>query len=207
MADLWTLVAAERGALADDLAGLTPEQWDSPSLCPGWTVRHIVAHLTAAASTSPGAFAAQFAKAGFNFDKYANAAIARRLGVDTAATLADFRAVQGSTTAPPGPKATWIGEVVVHSEDIRRPLGIGHRYDPDALRSAADFYKGSNTLIGAKNRIAGLGLRATDQDWSTGTGPGVEGPLLSLVVAMTGRESHVDDLTGDGVETLRGRCR
>lgn len=123
MADLWTLVAAERGALSDDLAGLTPEQWGSPSLCPGWTVRHIVAHLTAAASTSPGAFVAQFARAGFNFDKYANAAIARRLGGDTAATLAGFRAVQGSTTAPPGPKPTWIGEVVVHSEDIRRPLG------------------------------------------------------------------------------------
>lgn len=207
MADLWTLVAAERGALSDDLAGLTPEQWGSPSLCPGWTVRHIVAHLTAAASTTPLAFVSQFAKAGFNFDKYANAAIARRLGADTAATLAGFRAVQGSTTAPPGPKPTWIGEVVVHSEDIRRPLGIRHRYDADALRAAADFYKGSNTLIGAKNRIAGLGLRATDQDWSTGTGLGVEGPLLSLVVAMTGRESHVDDLTGEGVETLRSRCR
>jgi uncharacterized protein (TIGR03083 family) len=207
MADLWTLVATERGALADDLTGLTPEQWGTPSLCPGWTVRHIVAHLTAAASTSPGAFVTQFARAGFNFDKYANAAIARRLGSDPAATLAGFRAVQGSTTSPPGPKPTWIGEVVVHSEDIRRPLGISHSYDPGALRAAADFYKGSNTLIGAKNRIAGLGLRATDQDWSTGTGPGVQGPLLSLVVAMTGRESHVDDLTGEGVETLRSRCR
>lgn len=207
MADLWTLVAAERGALADDLTGLTPEQWSSTSLCPDWTVRHVVAHLTAAASTSPGAFVAQFAKAGFNFDKYANAGIARRLGSDIGATLAGFRAVKGSTTAPPGPKATWIGEVVVHSEDIRRPLGLSHDYDPEALRATADFYKGSNTLIGAKNRIAGLALRATDQDWSTGSGPAVEGPLVSLVVAMTGRESVVDDLTGEGVETLRARCR
>lgn len=206
MADLWALVAAERGSLADDLAGLSAQQWSSPSLCPGWTVRHIVAHLTAAASTSPAAFMAQFAKAGFNFDKYANAAIERRLGADTGATLAGFRAVQGSTTAPPGPKPTWIGEVVVHSEDIRRPLGITHRYDPEALRAAADFYKGSNTLIGAKNRIAGLSLRATDQDWSTGTGPSVQGPLLSLLVAMTGRVSHVDDLSGEGSETLRSRC-
>ena len=95
----------------------------------------------------------------------------------------------------------------MHSEDIRRPLAIPHIYDADALRAAANFYKGSNTLIGAKNRIAGLGLRATDQDWSAGTGAGVEGPLLSLVVAMTGRESHVDDLTGEGVETLRSRSR
>jgi uncharacterized protein (TIGR03083 family) len=206
MADLWTLIAAERGALADDLAGLTPEQWASPSLCSDWTVRDIVAHLTSAASTSPAAFFAQFAQAGFNFDKYANAGISRRLGADTDATLAGFRAVQGSRTSPPGPKPTWIGEVVVHAEDIRRPLGIAHGYDPDAVREAADFYKGSNTLIGAKNRIAGLTLRATDLDWSTGTGPVVEGPMRSLVVAMTGRGSPVDELSGEGVETLRSRC-
>ncbi len=206
MADLWTLVAAERGALADDLADLTPDQWGTTSLCPDWTVRHVVAHLTAAASTSPGAFVAQFAGAGFNFDKYANAGIARRLGTDPGATLAGFRAVQGSTTAPPGPKGTWIGEVVVHSEDIRRPLGISHAYDPEALRLAADFYKGSNTLIGAKNRIDGLTLRATDLDWSTGDGPAVEGPMASLVAAMTGRRAPVDDLSGEGVEVLRSRC-
>lgn len=207
MTDLWTLVAAERGVLADDVAGLTPEQWASRSLCPDWTVRDIVAHLTAAASTSPGAFFGQFAKAGFNFDKYANAGLSRQLGADTDATLAGFRAVQGSKTSPPGPKPTWLGEVVVHAEDIRRTLGIAHSYDPEAVREVADFYKGSNTLIGAKNRIAGLALKATDQDWSNGTGPAVEGPLLSLVMAMTGRKAHVDDLTGEGVERLRSRCQ
>jgi len=106
MTDLWTLVAAERGVLADDVAGLTPEQWASRSLCPDWTVRDIVAHLTSAASTSPGAFFGQFAKAGFNFDKYANAGLSRQLGADTDATLAGFRAVQGSKTSPPGPKPT-----------------------------------------------------------------------------------------------------
>ncbi len=206
MTDLWTLVAAERGALADDVAGLTPEQWASRSLCPDWTVRDIVAHLTAAASTSPAAFIGQFAMAGFSFDKYAKAGLSRQLGTDTGVTLAGFRAVQGSKTSPPGPKPTWLGEVVVHAEDIRRPLGIAHGYDPAAVRKVADFYQGSNTLIGAKNRIAGLALIATDQDWSHGTGPAVEGPLLSLVMAMTGRKAHVEDLTGDGVERLRGRC-
>jgi uncharacterized protein (TIGR03083 family) len=204
--DLWTLVSVERGALADDLGSLTPEQWASRSLCPDWTVRDLVAHLTAAASTSPGAFFMQFAKAGFNFDKYANAGLARRLGHDTDDTLAGFRAVKGSRTSPPGPKATWLGEVVVHAEDIRWPLGIAHSYNPDAVREVAEFYRRSNTLIGAKNRVAGLALKASDQDWSNGTGPTVVGPLLSLVMAMTGRRAHVDDLTGEGVETLRARC-
>ena len=170
MTDLWTLVATERGVLGDDVAVLTPEQWGGQSLCSGWTVRNIIAHLTAAASTSPGAFLGQFAKAGFNFDRYANTGLSRRLGTDAVETLAGFRAVQGSRTSPPGPKPTWLGEVVVHAEDIRRPIVIAHRYDPDAVRAVADFYKGSNTLIGAKNRIAGLTLKATDQNWSTGTG-------------------------------------
>ena len=207
MTDLWTLVAAERGALANDVAGLTPEQWASRSLCPDWTVRDVVAHLAAAASTSPVSFFGQFVKAGFNFDRYANAGLSQRLGADTDATLANFRAVQSSKTAPPGPKPTWLGEVIVHAEDIRRPQAIAHSYNPEAVREVADFYKGSNTLIGAKNRIDGLALQATDQDWSHGAGQTVEGPLLSLVMAMTGRRAHVADLTGEGVEKLASRCR
>jgi len=70
----------------------------------------------------------------------------------------------------------------------------------------ADFYKGSNLLIGSKNRIASLTLRATDTDWSYGTGPEVSGPILSLVMAMTGRKAAIDDLEGDGVATLRARA-
>ena len=205
MTELWTLVAAERGALADDLTDLTPDQWATRSLCPDWTVRDIVAHLTAAASTSPGAFIGQFAKARFDFDAYANAGLTRRLGADSAATLAGFRAVQHSTTSPPGPKPTWLGEVVVHAEDIRRPLGMSHRYPAGALGAAADFYKGSNTLIGAKNRIAGLTLRATDQDWSWGAGAELAGPSEALAMAVGGRSVALDDLAGEGVETLRAR--
>jgi len=203
--DQWSLVAAERGAIADDVAGLRPEQWATATLCPSWTVRDVVAHMTATGSLNPGTFLVRFATTGFNFEKFVNGEIRKHLGSDSGATLAAFRAVQNSTSAPPGPKASWLGEVVVHSEDIRRPLGISHAYDPAAIRQAADFYKGSNTLIGTKNRIAGLTLKATDQDWSHGQGPVVEGPLLSLLMAMTGRSAHIIDLAGDGVETLRSR--
>jgi hypothetical protein len=69
----------------------------------------------------------------------------------------------------------------------------------------ADFYKGSNLLIGSKRRIEGLTLRATDAGWTTGTGPEVSGPVLSLVMAMTGRKVADDDLAGEGVATLRSR--
>jgi hypothetical protein len=101
---------------------------------------------------------------------------------------------------------SWLGETIVHAEDIRRPLGISRHYPPGAVIRIADFYKGSNLLIGAKRRIAGLTLRATDADWSYGTGLQVSGPMLSLLLAMTGRKDSLADLSGDGVTVLRERA-
>jgi hypothetical protein len=70
----------------------------------------------------------------------------------------------------------------------------------------ADGYKGSNLVIGAKRRVAGLHLRATDADWQHGTGPEVAGPMLSLLLALAGRTAAVrGDLTGDGVAELASR--
>jgi hypothetical protein len=71
----------------------------------------------------------------------------------------------------------------------------------------ADFYKGSNLIVGAKKRIAGLTLNATDANWSTGDGPEVSGPILSLVMVMTGRQAALADLTGNGVTTLSSRIQ
>jgi uncharacterized protein (TIGR03083 family) len=209
MSDIWATVATERGALANDLADLESSQWDTPSLCTGWTVRDIVAHLSATASLNPGTFFLAMLKSGFNFDRFANGQIAKHRGTDPAATLSEFRGLQNSTSAPPGPKTSWLGEVVIHGADVRRPLGIPHTYPPDAVRQVIDFYKGSNVLIGSKDRIAGLALYATDHDWHHGPGDPnnrVEGPLLSLLLAMTGRGAACDDLTGPGVQTLRSRC-
>jgi uncharacterized protein (TIGR03083 family) len=206
MSDIWPTIAAERGALAGDLADLTPAQWETPSLCAGWTVRDIVAHLSATASLNPATFFVGVAKARFNFDKFANDQIAKHRGADPVATLAEFRGLQNSTSAPPGPKTSWLGEVVVHGADVRRPLGIPHTYPLGAVREVADFYKGSNMLLGSKNRVAGLALSATDHDWQHGQGEAVEGPLLSLLLAMTGRAAACDDLVGPGVPTLRSRC-
>ena len=203
---MWTVVAAERGALADDLDGRSDAEWKTPSLCPRWTVQDVVAHQSATASLSPVTFFVRFAAKGFNFDKFADGEIARHKGATPSETLAGYRRVRGSTSAPPGPKLSWLGETIVHAEDIRRPLGIAHTYPDDAVRAVLDFYKGSNTLIGTKSRIRGLRLNATDQDWSHGEGRLVEGPLLDLLLAATGRASGCDGLSGDGVDILRARC-
>ncbi len=113
--------------------------------------------------------------------------------------------MESSTAAPPGPKLSWLGEALVHAEDIRRPLGIAHDYPLASVTAVTEFYAGSNVLIGGKRRVTGLTLKATDTDWSHGSGPVVEGPAVALMLATTGRKQALDDLTGPGVETLRTR--
>lgn len=187
--DLWPIVHRERAALVADLKTLPDTSaWDLPSLCAGWTIRDTLAHMTATATTTPPGFVAGLAKARFSFSRFVQAGIARERGADAQETLSRFGAAIGSTSAPPGPKTSWLGEVIIHAEDIRRPLSIEHDYDAGALVAVADFYKNSNTLIGAKSRIADLSLHATEAAWSHGSGARVEGPLLALVLAMTGAQ-------------------
>ncbi len=201
----WPTIHAERKALAADLASLTDEQWATPSQCSGWTVREVLAHMTATAAMTPPKFFANLAGSGFRFNAMTAKEIAHGCEGTPADTLRRFSAQVDASTHPPGPVDTWLGETIVHSEDIRRPLGIAHDYPLDAATRIADFYRKSNLLIGGKKRAAGLTLRATDTEWTAGTGPEVAGPALSIALAIAGRAAAVDDLTGDGVATLRSR--
>ncbi|MFD4179491.1 maleylpyruvate isomerase family mycothiol-dependent enzyme [Rhodococcus sp. NPDC058514] len=198
----WPTIHSERSALADDLDALSDEQWSTPSLCEHWSVWEALGHMTATAKMSPARFVLKMAGTGFRFEPMLAKEIARETAGTPADTLAQFRSAANRSSAPPGPVDTWLGETIVHAEDIRRPLGIAHEYPTEAVVRVADFYKGSNLLIGAKTRIAGLTLRADDTDWSTGTGPEVTGPMLSLVLAMTGRPAALADLSGDGLAAL-----
>jgi uncharacterized protein (TIGR03083 family) len=203
--DIWPVIHDERKALVTDLKSRPGEDWATPSLCGEWTVRDMLAHMTSTASLTPPAFFAKMIASGFSFEKVQASGVAANRGSSPADTMTRFEAVLDSVKHPPGPADTWLGETIVHAEDIRRPLKIEHRYPTEAVVRVADFYQGSNLLIGSKRRIEGLTLRATDADWSHGTGPEVSGPILSLVMAMTGRKEPLDDLTGDGVATLRSR--
>ncbi|MDQ1700151.1 MAG: hypothetical protein QOG34_2014 [Frankiaceae bacterium] len=203
--DPWPVIHAERQALADDLAGLTDEQWKTPSLCGGWTVLDVVGHMVATARMTPPRFFGRFLGSGFNFDKMTAKDVAAETSGGPAATLAAFRDTMSRTTSPPGPIDAMLGEVLIHPDDIRRPLGIAHDYPSDAVVRVLDFFKKSNLIIGAKKRIDGLELKATDANWTHGAGPRVNGPAHSLLMAMTGRKEALSDLSGDGVETLRSR--
>jgi uncharacterized protein (TIGR03083 family) len=203
--DVWPVIHAERKALAADLKSLDTDKWSVPSLCRDWSVREVVAHMTATAKMSPASFFPKLAASGFRFSQLQSRNIAAQIGGSPAETLANFEAIVTSSGHPPGPSDTMLGEVIVHSEDIRGTLGLSHEYPADAVVQVANFYKGSNLLIGTKRRIAGLSLRATDVQWSHGTGPEVSGTIMELVMAMTGRKTANGHLSGDGVETLRAR--
>jgi uncharacterized protein (TIGR03083 family) len=203
--DIWPAVHVERRALAADLADLTDEQWRTPSLCAGWSVHDVLAHMVSTAKLTPPAFVAGLIGSGFSFGRFTGKRIAAERAGGPAATLAAFRAAETSTSAPPGPTTSWLGETLVHAEDIRRPLGIRHEYPVDAVRRVTEFYAGSNVLIGGKRRVHGVTLQATDTDWSHGSGPVVSGPALALMLATTGRTAALDELTGPGVEVLRSR--
>jgi|SRR5581483_4615943 len=204
-AGIWPTIHSERRALAEDLASLDDAAWDTPSLCDGWTVRDVLAHMAGTARITPPLFVAKLVAAGFSLTRLQRKDVAALRGATPADTLQNFRAIVESSKHPPGPTDTWLGESIVHAEDIRRPLGIAHTYPSDALVRVADFYKGSNLIIGAKKRIDGVCLRATDCDWSHGEGPEAAGPMLSLLMVIAGRRAALDDLAGDGVTVLAAR--
>ena len=203
--DIWPTIQAERKALASDLEALDQDQWAQTSLCTQWTVRDVVAHMTATAKITPPAFFGKMLTSGFSLSALQGKDIAVERGDSPADALARFEAIESSRKHPPGPADTWLGETIVHAEDIRRALGTGHEYPADAVVHVADFYKNSNLILGTKRRIEGLTLQATDTNWSHGTGPSVSGPMIALVMAMTGRKAVAGELSGDGVATLQAR--
>ena len=204
---LWQAAHAERAVLAEDLAMLDDSQWAQPSLCDRWTVEDVTAHLTAAASLGPLRWFSSVIGARFNFDLHNDRRLAEHRGSTPTETLARFRAIIGSSTSAPGPTEAWLGEVVVHGEDIRRPLGMVREVPMGVITPVAAFYARRNFTVNSRSTIEGLRVEATDGPFVAGDdGPLVKGTTLALTMAMAGRGAYCDELTGPGVETVRSRC-
>jgi uncharacterized protein (TIGR03083 family) len=203
--DIWRYIGSERSDLADTWESLTPEQWGAASWCEGWSVQDVAGHLVASAEQTPPNFFKEFAAAGFKFNVFAERGAKRCASAGSSELVRRLRARTSTRNHPPGPVNAMLGEMVVHGDDLRRPLGISHQTPEAALVVVADSWKKTNVLIGSKRRIEGLRLAATDSTWTHGDGPEVSGPLQSLVLAMTGRKQALDDLSGDGVAILATR--
>jgi uncharacterized protein (TIGR03083 family) len=210
MRDMWGRVAEERVALADELGGLAPADWDRGSRCRGWRIRDVVGHLVYLAEATYPGWALDTIRYGRGVAvNGALDAAARRLGSTEPAELLDrLRAASGGRFRAPGaPPAAALGEVVVHGEDVRRPLGLATpERDPAGLVPVLRLYRRVGWYF-TRSGSRGLRLVATDTDWAAGSGPELRGPALALLLAMAGRGPSGDELAGDGVAVLYARTR
>lgn len=200
---VWRMVRAERAALTDDLALLDAGQWDAPSLCEGWTVRDVAAHLVDTARTTRIGFVAGLVRARFDFDRQNARGVERERGASPQETLERLRRVASRTTTPPAPLDTRLVEEVVHGEDIRRAVGLVRSYPQEAVVRALRLQARTPASFGgAKELVARVRLTATDADLSIGEGPDVTGPVLSLLLAVSGRRAALAELDGPGLSVL-----
>ena len=201
--DIWPMVHAERAALIEDLEHVDDALWGQPSLCHGWTVHDVVAHMVDTARTTRLGFAADMVRARFDFDRQNARGIERARGASPEQTLERLRQVAPRTSTPPAPLDTRLVEEVVHGEDIRRPLGLTRAYPQEAVaRSLRHLARTTASFGGAKELVARIRLTATDAELSVGDGPEVRGTALALLLVASGRRVALDELDGPGVATL-----
>ena len=190
---LWHHTHQERLALADTLRTLTPEQWEHPSLCEGWTVKDVAAHIiTGHPQTGVGTMVGLLARnigRGYNTMIYRETKrVSARMTPDD--VLADFERFATSrckalttTTVEP------LVDAIVHHQDIIRPLGLRHDPDPEAAAVAADRLRLLRWLMGTRKTLRDVRMVATDVDWDRGRGAVVQGPMRELLMLCAGREA------------------
>ena len=206
--DIFGRTAANRRRAADMLAGLTPEQWSTPSLCAGWTVRELAGHLIMPMKTSIPGFLLTLVRARGSADRAVDMVsrkLAERAPEEIIRTLRDEA---DSGVRPPGVGALGpLADSCIHLRDAARPLGLAATAPPDDWRIVLDFLASPTARLGfvPVGRLAGLRLHATDLDWRSGDGADVAGPGEALALAMAGRPVALAELDGDGVSVLQER--
>jgi uncharacterized protein (TIGR03083 family) len=205
--EVWEAIRDQRLDIVEALSGLTDEQWDLPSLCSEWRIRDVLGHITAGAQGAYGmaTMVTGIATHGFNWSRWMAADGRRRGQPDPTLTLGALRDAASVRKTPPGaPKVSVLTDVLIHGQDMCRPLGITRLLPEGHLRPVADFVS-TSFVFSPKRRLGGLRLRATDMDWTHGAGPEVTGPAEALVMAMAGRPAALEDLAGEGQPTLAQR--
>lgn len=183
-------VAAELSELADLLAALPAAAWDEPSLCPGWRVREVVAHMTLPMHASAPVVVLGLLRARMRWDVLAD----RRARLDARQTpeqlLDALRAPRMQAWTPPGGGATGaLVHAVIHGLDITEALGLRRRPPVARTRLVLDGLTAPRSLSHFGVALHGLQLRAQDLDWSYGTGRVVSAPAVDLALVLSGRRS------------------
>ena len=198
----------ERAALYETVRELSPEEWDTASLCEGWRIRDVIAHVNLGVTiTAPAVLVGLLAARG-DFDRFMKKYAVKKGSRPVPALLAETEMVAGSSRNPPTTKRVDLAiDALVHHHDIAIPLGRTVPTDAARLRWLADGMVGANKAIGSAERSRGLRLIATDIDWHYGTGPEVRGPAAALIYAAAGRGALDEVLDGEGLAALQERRR
>lgn len=203
--DLRRLARDERADFATFLATLSPQQWEAATLCVGWRVRDVVAHMISYDELSVRGLVARFAKGWFLPDRVNAVGLAEynmRSSEELLALLKDHLEPRGLPAAFGGMVALVDG--VIHQQDIRRPLGMPRDIPAERLLPTLRCALTAPVIRGFW-RVRGVRLVATDLDWSTGTGPEVKGRAEALLMTIAGRRGVVGELSGPGQQKLADR--
>jgi uncharacterized protein (TIGR03083 family) len=203
--DTMAMATQERAEFTALLETLTPQQWEAPSLCAGWSVRDVVAHAISYEELGPREVLNRLSR-GMFVPARANA-----IGLDNYRTLGpdELVALYRRCARPSGLTASFGGRIalcdgMVHQQDVRRPLGLPREIPAERIAPVLTFAMWAPLIRGAL-RTRGVRLVATDVDWSFGAGPEARGPAESLLMVMTGRHGIVPELSGPGTEKLAAR--
>lgn len=200
--DTWGRIVGLRRELIDQLEPLPIEQWDSPTLCPGWRVRDVVAHTILPKRFVSTGSLIMMARGGFSLNAAIHRDAVRRGSAPIPDLIAAFREAMDRRTLPPKRLAEHLlDDLFIHTQDIRRPCGLTWSYDPALLVQVASTLVADRGL-GVQARISGLRLRATDVDWSHGEGEEVSGAAEALILAISGRKVVLGELSGPGCSVL-----
>jgi uncharacterized protein (TIGR03083 family) len=203
------LIADERRRVARLIEGLSPAQLAASSLCVGWTVRDVAGHLLMPLVTPLPRFALAMIGNGFNFNR-ANRILSERVARRPVQDIADgLRRNADHAFKPPGMTHTApLSDLLIHQQDIRRPLGLPPELMPEPLTVCLGVVASSaerSSMLVPKGCTDGLRLEATDLDWTRGEGPVVRGTGEALLLALAGRSIALADLDGEGADVLRSR--
>jgi len=183
--------------LAAMLGGLRPDQWAAPTLCAGWRVREVVAHLTMPFRLGLPAFLWGMLRARGNFnrmaDQQARADTARFTDAGLLAQLRDN--ITHPWKPPGGGQVGALSHDVIHGLDISVGLGLLRRVPPQRVGLVLDGMRAKNLSYFGTD-LSGVRLEATDLDWTFGQGEPLRGAAQDLLLVVCGRRLPAGLLDG-----------
>jgi uncharacterized protein (TIGR03083 family) len=203
--DAMELARAEQADLVVLLETLTPAQWDAPSLCDGWRVRDVVAHLVSYDGVEAREVGRRHVRTRFS-PNGANASGVADFSTPPPGELVELLHRAEGTRGLPARLAGWVvlTDTLIHHQDIRRPLGLQRDIPPERLRAALRFATFAPPLRGFWH-ARGVRVVSTDVEWAFGRGPEARGPAEAVLMTLAARRGAAGDLHGPGAERLARR--